>query len=119
MLEAITDRPPNAAEGSKLRQYFRQCREEVCVRLLEVFYTPNGTQSRYWLDIAVRGHSISARCRAALRSYALREAQPGGSSLVQGKAKKYFVVFGTYQQLLTNPMQSVGPLHYNDTSSRS
>lgn len=53
-LEGITERPANGPEGSNLRQYFRQCREEICVRLLEVFYTPQGMQSRYWLDIAVR-----------------------------------------------------------------
>lgn len=53
-LEGITERPGNAAQGTMLRGYFRQCREEICVRLLEVFYTPQGTQSRYWLDIAVR-----------------------------------------------------------------
>lgn len=51
------------------------------MRLLEVFYTPNGTQSRYWLDVAVCNPPpiVNERPAAAqLRSERLLQFAPHG-----------------------------------------
>ncbi len=46
--------PAHKNEGESFRQYYRQVREELCIRLVEVAYLENGEQNKWWIAFSKR-----------------------------------------------------------------
>jgi len=46
--------PQNRNEADMFRQYFRQIREEVVNRVVELAYLENGTQNKWWISFSKR-----------------------------------------------------------------
>lgn len=44
--------PKSRADAEQLRNYLKQCREEVGKRVLELVYTPEGVQDKFWFSFA-------------------------------------------------------------------
>jgi len=46
--------PVSRSEGEKCRQYFKQLREETCLRMLDVAYNEDGTRNKWWCQFSKR-----------------------------------------------------------------
>jgi len=44
--------PKNSNEGEQMRAYLKQCREEVGKRIVDIIYTAEGDQNKYWFSFA-------------------------------------------------------------------
>jgi len=44
--------PQNRSEGEKFRAYFRQLREETCMRMLDISYLEDGSHNKWWIQFA-------------------------------------------------------------------
>jgi actin related protein 2/3 complex subunit 3 len=53
-LAGFFSQPSARAESDAFRTYFRQAREEVCTRLIEVAYDATGAQNKWWISFAKR-----------------------------------------------------------------
>ncbi|GAB5361320.1 hypothetical protein AAMO2058_000703300 [Amorphochlora amoebiformis] len=46
--------PQKRSDGDIIRSYFRQIREEITVRLLNIIYTKDGKQNKWWFQFSKR-----------------------------------------------------------------
>ena len=46
--------PKSAAEGEAFKAYFKQCREEVGLRMVHLMYLPDGSKNKWWQCFAKR-----------------------------------------------------------------
>jgi hypothetical protein len=51
-LEGLFEKPETRGAADLLRAWLAQARAEAGLRLLTLFYTPQGRQSPFWLDVA-------------------------------------------------------------------
>jgi len=51
-LPGFFSNPANRNEGDLFRQYYRQAREELVNRLVDVAYLENGEQNKWWMSFA-------------------------------------------------------------------
>jgi len=54
--------PENRAEAESFRNYFRQLRETLVDRLLDVVYLPNGDANKWWMQFSKRKFMNIADC---------------------------------------------------------
>lgn len=46
--------PASRAESDLFRQYFRQLREELCNRMVDIAYDDKGVQNKWWIAFSKR-----------------------------------------------------------------
>jgi len=46
--------PASRAESDLFRQYYRQLREELCTRLVDIAYDATGAQNKWWIAFSKR-----------------------------------------------------------------
>merc|ERR1719273_1471466 len=51
-LPGFFSNPGGRSEGEKFRAFFRQLREETCMRMLEIAYLEDGTQNKWWIQFS-------------------------------------------------------------------
>lgn len=53
-LAGFFSQPASRADSDAFRSYFRQAREELCNRLIEIAYDANGAQNKWWISFSKR-----------------------------------------------------------------
>lgn len=46
--------PKSGEEGEGFKAYFKQCREEIGIRMLDVLYLPDGSKNKWWQSFSKR-----------------------------------------------------------------